>query len=209
MKRLLYIIKYAKYNIPYKEYKLVFSNGNDEIRDSVKYLRKKLNINTLTKKEFEKIYFIFKLKLLKTYYYSNFNFKNDDINNLINFLISETKNRLTVFEAIEFHNYTIQMIPKTFPIFSKFIYSDNSNWIKINLPFNTRESAHLVNSEKEIYGKFNSLFRNSHLKLNIVLHKTEFDNYENKIHYEYDVIDKHKSIWGKVFFYEYSKSFLN
>ncbi|WP_313307980.1 hypothetical protein [Epilithonimonas hominis] len=209
MKRLFYILKYAKYNISYKEYKLLFANGNDEIGDSAMYLSKKLNIKVLTKNEVEKIYFIFKLNLLKVYHYSNFKFKDDDINTLINFLMTETKGKITIFEAIEFHNYTIQMIPKKFQLFSKFIYNNNSNWIKVKLPFNTKESAYLVNSEKEIKTKFDTLFKNSHLKLNINLSNTEFDNSENKVYYKYEVIDKHKNIWGKVFFYEYSKSFLN
>lgn len=209
MKYFLYLLKYIKYNIPYREYKLLFSNGNDEIADSVRFLRQKVNINSITKKEFEKIYIVFKLKLLKSYHYSNFNFKDNDINSLIKFLMRETKDRINIVEAIEIHNYTIQMIPKTFPLFSKFLYSENSNWIKLNLPFNTKQSAYPVNSEKEIKKKFDSLFKNSHLHLDITLVQTEFEHNENKIYYEYNVVDKHKNAWGKVFFYEYSKSFLN
>ena len=38
---------------------------------------------------------------------------------------------------------------------------------------------------------------------------TELLNVRSGAGTKYEVIDKHKNIWGKVFFYEYSKSFLN
>lgn len=209
MKYLIFLLKYSKYNIPYKEYKLLFSKGNDEIGNAVIYLRKKLNLNSLNKKEVEKIYIAYKLKMLKIYHYNNHKFKDNDVDDLIKFLMIEAKERFTFFDAIEFHNYVIQKIPKTFPLFSRFIYSDNSNWVKLKLPFNSLDSAYFVNSESEIHIKFNSLFKNPYLNLDLSILKTTFDDLENKIYYEYDVVDQHKKVWGKVFFFQYSKSFQN
>lgn len=209
IKKITFLIKYSKFNIPYKEYKLLFCKGNDEIGTTAKYLRKKLNLNSFTNAELEKIYFVFKLQLLKTYHFNNFKFEEINTNELIKFLNKEAHNRLNLFEAIEFYNITINSIPKTFPLFSRFIYSNNSNWIKINLPFNTKETAYFINSESEIKSEFYKLFKNKYLLLEVIVSKTNFCPEENKIFYECDIIDQNKNLIGKVYYFEFSKSFQN
>lgn len=209
IKYLIFILKYTKFNIPYKEYKLLFGNGKDEIEKSTNYLRKELHLFSFTNAELQKSYVIYKLQLLKKFHFNNFKFDSKNIDELLKFLHKETFNRLTFHEAMDFHNYTVKMIPSNFSFFSRWIYTKKNPWIKLILPFNSPETAYQVKSENEILEKFKVLFKNSYLEFHLNLINTKLNTLENKIIYEYDVLDQFNSILGKVYFFEYSKIFQN
>ena len=209
IKYLIYILKYTKFKIPYKEYTLLFGNGQDEIGKSAKCLRKELHLISFTNAELQKSYIIYKLQLLKNFHLNNFKLDNISINELLKFLHKETFNRLTFQEAMDFHNYTVKMIPWNFSFFSRFIYANKNTWIQFKLPFNSPESAYQVKSENEILEKFKELFKNSYLEFHLNLINTKLNTLENKIIYEYDVLDQNNSNLGKVYFFEYSKIFQN